>query len=680
MSAEVVRRLRLPADRRTPAAARAVVRSVLTEAGLTDLLDETLLLTTELSTNGVLHAGTDIDLEIVANATGVKVVVLDEAPGPLDRPTQPIEHDALAERGRGLLLVDHFATSWGTTHHPKGKAVWFRLDRAAEADPGSPDADGVPGPEFGEGRGDLGDVLSAVLAITPDPLAEDSTRRFAVELLRFLLVRAGATSAAVRVDRADGGGLRALASVGEANNPKPPAGSSSLRVPLPMGRVWSGELEVAGASTTALARSLATLVAERIGLVLENERLRLADARRQTGLTFLAETSELLAQSLDMELTLALIPRLVVPRLGRWCAVHVADEWGALRLAAATHADEFRVPELVGLLGAPAPNGLLDRLEEAGRGSGSMPLAAPAEGFAVPLVARGQRLGTLAVGRHLDHRQHPEDVALLEDVARRAALALDNARMYSDRRRVAHALQQSLLPPTLPLISGVDLGAEYVPTGDEAEVGGDFYDVMQMPDGRWLMVIGDVSGKGVQAASVTGHVRDVIRVLVSDGRSLPSVLTTLNATLAERGSGRYCTLALAAIGRTLDGGLDISLHLAGHDRPVLVGSDGRASFVGAGGTALGLLESVTSPAASIPLGPGDTLVFYTDGVTERRRQGELFGVERLRDAAAPLAGYPADVVAARLRSTALAFSSEPPRDDIAILVLRNEIAKQPAAA
>src|SRR5262249_48890683 len=147
-----------------------------------------------------------------------------------------------------------------------------------------------------------------------------------------------------------------------------------------------------------------------------------------------------------------------------------------------------------------------------------------------------QRLGTLAVGRHLNHRQHPEDVALLEDVARRAALALDNARMYSDRRRVAHALQQSLLPPTLPLISGVDLGAEYVPTGDEAEVGGDFYDVVQMPDGRWLMVIGDVSGKGVQAASVTGHVRDVIRVLVSDGRSLPSVLTTLNATLAERGS------------------------------------------------------------------------------------------------------------------------------------------------
>jgi serine phosphatase RsbU (regulator of sigma subunit) len=186
------------------------------------------------------------------------------------------------------------------------------------------------------------------------------------------------------------------------------------------------------------------------------------------------------------------------------------------------------------------------------------------------------------------------------------------------------------------------------------------------------VVIGDVSGKGVQAAAVTGLVRDVIRVLVGDGKPLPEVLGRLNETLVERGGGRYCTLALAAVGPGANGQLDVALHLAGHDRPVLLRGGGGATFVGTGGTALGLLDSIATPTADIPLGPGDALIFYTDGVTERRRGRELFGTERLRDAAAPLAGYSADVTAARLRATAIGFSVEAPRDDIAILVLRND--------
>jgi serine phosphatase RsbU (regulator of sigma subunit) len=294
------------------------------------------------------------------------------------------------------------------------------------------------------------------------------------------------------------------------------------------------------------------------------------------------------------------------------------------------------------------------------------------DGFAIPLVARGQRLGTLAVGRHQRHRHDPDEVAVLEDVARRAALAIENARIHDERRKVAQTLQQSLLPPVLPVVDGIGFAAEYVPAGDAADVGGDFYDVVPLPDDRWMVVVGDVSGKGVQAAAVTGLVRDVIRVLVGDGRPLPEVLARLNDTLVERGGGRYCTLALAAVDREPTGRLTVSLHLAGHDRPVLVRGDGRASFVGTGGTALGLLDSIASPVAEVHLGPGDALVFYTDGVTERRRGRELFGVERLRDAAAPLAGYSAEVVAARLRTTAINFSVESPRDDIAILVLRND--------
>jgi phosphoserine phosphatase RsbU/P len=202
-------------------------------------------------------------------------------------------------------------------------------------------------------------------------------------------------------------------------------------------------------------------------------------------------------------------------------------------------------------------------------------------------------------------------------------------------------------------------------------------------------VIGDVSGKGVQAATVTGLVREVIRALVRGGRPLSEIIDRINETLVERGRGRFCTLALASVERVAADAagpdspatqLAVTLHLAGHEQPVLVRADGRTFPVGSGGTALGLLESVTCPAETVWLHPNDSLVFYTDGVTERRRGRELFGGQRLRDAAAPLAGYSAELIAARLRSATIGFSSEQPRDDIALLVVRNELVDQPVRA
>jgi serine phosphatase RsbU (regulator of sigma subunit) len=193
-----------------------------------------------------------------------------------------------------------------------------------------------------------------------------------------------------------------------------------------------------------------------------------------------------------------------------------------------------------------------------------------------------------------------------------------------------------------------------------------------MPHDRWLMVIGDVSGKGVHAATITGLVRDVIRVLVRDGRPVPDIMRRINETLVERGAGRYCTLAMASVSRGGLGQLDVTLHLAGHDRPVLVGPDGKTTFVGTPGTALGLLPQIKSPSHAVSLAPGHTMIFYTDGITERRRGGELFGLDRLRAAAGTLAGFNAGAAAARLRATALNFSPEPPRDDIAILALHND--------
>jgi serine phosphatase RsbU (regulator of sigma subunit)/anti-sigma regulatory factor (Ser/Thr protein kinase) len=667
----------LPADSRTPAAARAVVRDALLEADLAVLVDEALLLTTELSTNGVQHAGTDIDLEVVATDSGVTVTVTDYGNG---RAVLLPQTGDLNERGRGLLLVDHFAASWGTTHNAKSKGVWFRLVPPGLTDPaeaGAQAGDGEPvGPRTAsvahlDGAVLRADALSALARLDLPTQDAAALAPLVTLILQRLCAAVGATGGAVRLDQADGQGLLTFTEHGLAFPPE----YETVRAALPVSWPWRGELVLCTPSTPSpYAAPLAEMTAERLGLSLENDRLRRADLRRQSWLTFLAEASELLAQSLDVDLTLALIPRLVVPRLGEWAAIYGIDEWHEPVYAAAAHTDEAALPQLLDGLRGDGPDGALQRLREAVRTGIQVPLSAPVEGFAVPLTARGGRLGVLAVGRHRDRRQDPEEVAIVDGVAHRAALALDNARIHAERRRVAQTLQQSLLPPVLPTLAGVGLGAEYVPTLGDADVGGDFYDLVPMPDGRWLVVIGDVSGKGVQAATVTGLVRDVIRVLVRDGRTLPELLSRVNETLVDRGGGRYCTLAMAALTVGPGQRLDVALHLAGHDRPVLVGRGGRVTFAGIPGTALGLLERVRTPGVTVNLEPGDTLVFYTDGVTERRRGSELFGVDRLRACAAGLSGHSADLVAARLRAAALAFSAEPPRDDIAILALRNELA------
>lgn len=658
MSATVIRRIRLPADRRTPAAAREIVREVLTEAGLTELLDETLLLTTEIATNGVVHARTDIDLEVVADRDEVTVTVTDFADGQPARTTpNGVE---LAEGGRGMLLVDHFATSWGTNHHASGKGVWFRLSRSAEAArrTGPVPSVGVPSAA----------ALSA-LARTELPLSGDpgGIEAHAQRLLARLCGTVGAPGGLVRLDRADGQGLRTLVEYGApaAAVPEP------VRVPLPVSWPWHGDLLVtAPEPANPYALPLAELAADRLGLALENERLRRTDLRRQAWLTFLAEVSELLAQSLDIALTMALIPRVVVPRLGSWCAVYGLDQWNEPRYAAGAHLDETVLPDVLDQLDADITRAAL---REAVDTRAQVALAGPVEGYALPLVARAQLLGVLVIGRHPDNRQSdPEELAIADDLARRFALAIDNARIHAEQQHVAQTLQRSLLPPALPEVDGVGFGAEYVPTAGDAEVGGDFYDLVPMADGRWLVAIGDVSGKGVHAATVTGLVRDVVRVLVRDGRPIPEILARINETLVERGGGRYCTLAMAALTRSEQGQVDLTLYLAGHDRPVLVGADGKAVFVGTPGTALGLLPTIKSPGLTVTLAPGETMIFYTDGITERRRGAELFGIERLRSAAGTLAGFDAAAVATRLRAAAISFSPEPPRDDIAILALRNE--------
>ena len=221
----------------------------------------------------------------------------------------------------------------------------------------------------------------------------------------------------------------------------------------------------------------------------------------------------------------------------------------------------------------------------------------------VGLIARGQQLGTLTVGRRARHlAAHAKRSRSSRTWPAGPPSRSTTRGSTPSAGTVAQALQRSLLPPRLPKVEGIEFGAEYVPTGEAVDVGGDFYDVVPLSERRWLVVVGDVSGKGVQAATVTGLVRDVTRVLVRDGRPLPEVLTRLNETLRR---ARQRPVLHPVPGRRHPPlGQPARCHAApGRARPA--GAPPRQRHdVGRRdqyGTALGLLDTVKSPATRVPL-------------------------------------------------------------------------------
>ena len=420
------------------------------------------------------------------------------------------------------------------------------------------------------------------------------------------------------------------------------------------------------------------LVAYRVAMAVESRWLRAVDQRRRAWMAYLAEASELLGQSLSVELAVAVVPQVVVPRLGRWCAVYLSDA-GTPRLAALTHADEDELPELRAALdpdARPGPAPELRAVLDSGRAPEAAPvrIATPTDGLAVPLRSRGATIGTLLVGRP-DGRPHaPEDVVLVADIARRAALAVQNAQSAAAHVAVSQALQQALLPARAAHGGRASTSpSEYLPASRGTDVGGDFYDVLTVDGGRFLVSIGDVCGKGARAAARTGLVRDVLRVLVRGGRGLAEAVELLNEVMMEAADPlQFCTLAAALVRRDGEGsgGLAVELLLAGHERPVLVRADGRVEQVGAYGTAVGLLPRCWS--RSPPTGSARATrccstptASPSDGAA--RSSSGPNGCSRL---AARTAGRPARQVVATVRDAVERFSPDPATDDVALLAVR----------
>ena len=433
-----------------------------------------------------------------------------------------------------------------------------------------------------------------------------------------------------------------------------------------------------------------------LGQALERAVLHEGEMEAAARIRLLADASSLLGRSLDYRQTIGQVALAAVPGFADWCGVDLLDEHDELQPLAIAHADPSKV-ELARRLRLeypPDPDASSGSPAVARTGRSELLSTIPSEliegavtkypelaslieelqltsAMTVPLVARGHILGTMSFvwgesGRHYDET----DLTFAEELASRAAFAIDNARLYDEQRTVASTLQASLRPPELPGIDGVDLGAEYRPGGVRGEVAGDFYDVFALREGSWLAVMGDVCGKGVPAAAVMALARYTIRTAALS-RSRPStILATLNEAILRSDLDRFCTACVARIDETQAGPLKITLCVAGHPSPVVI-QGGTASFLDARGTLLGVFDDPELEDVRFDLAPGATLVLYTDGVTEERREGELFGDQRLLEVAESLTDVSAELAATRIVEAVAAFRQSPPADDIAVLALRN---------
>jgi PAS domain S-box-containing protein len=389
---------------------------------------------------------------------------------------------------------------------------------------------------------------------------------------------------------------------------------------------------------------------------------RLAELEREQALArnaLLAEASELFDQTLDESRTVESVAQLVVRDLAQECTIVLGDPAGPVRrVASATRDPRGAAP-------APDPDHPAVAVLRSGRS------AIVGDTIVVPLRARGTVHGVLAAtvpgaageaGKGL--------VALFEDLGRRAALALDNARLYEERSAIAHTLQRALLPAELPSVPGVEIAALYRPAGAGTEVGGDFYDAFPAGEGRWALAIGDVCGKGAEAATVTSLARHTLRAAVLHTARPSEVLGQLNeALLRARLDYRFLTAIFATL-EPHDGAATVRLATGGHPLPLVLRADGRVEEAGAPGTLLGIVAEPELREATIELAAGDSVVLYTDGVVEASAASAADGYADLTAALRRCENLDAERIAAAVQERVDEVSHGQPRDDVAVLVVR----------
>ena len=281
-------------------------------------------------------------------------------------------------------------------------------------------------------------------------------------------------------------------------------------------------------------------------------------------------------------------------------------------------------------------------------------------------VVKADRDGDIAYVRTsvFDARQRREYERELLRARRRAEESETRA------RDLARTLQETFIPPIPPSIPGVDVGGAYRPAGAGDEVGGDFYDVFATADDDWVVVLGDVRGKGVLAARVTALARYTLRAAAMQSRDPSAVLSTLNEALRRSDEDRFCTVAYARLRTTATQGTKVTLAIAGHALPLRTDLAGTTSPVGEYGDLIGVLETPTFTEVEFVLQAGEAVCFFTDGVSEGRRNGEYYGESRVAALLSAGTQETAAAIAERIVDDVVDFQSGMPRDDIAVVVVK----------
>ncbi|MEU8561905.1 PP2C family protein-serine/threonine phosphatase [Streptomyces cyaneofuscatus] len=426
------------------------------------------------------------------------------------------------------------------------------------------------------------------------------------------------------------------------------------------------------------------------------------EARRASDDALLAEASLQMDSSLDVEDTLRRVARIAVPAVADGALVHLLRSEGP-EFVAATHVavQQQRALEEAGrhdpwlaallarrgededtvflsgaaLEGSPFAEAVAESISAGAGANASAADARPAGDGPHPTVvsistlrARGRVVGSITFVYQRPEARLP-DSAFLRSLATRAALAIDNALLYELRRTAVLSLQEHLLPSQLPESVQWDLSASYAVGDPMLDVGGDFYDAVPRPDGSIALLIGDVCGRGAEAAALTGLARHTLRTLLEEGNDPGTALSRLNRALRQERASRFLTAVVATLTPRPDGTALLSTCSAGHPPPLVLRSDGTVSEVRSGGLLLGVLDDVSYDSHEELIAPDDTLVLFTDGLTESREAGGAFFESVLPARLSALRGSGAAHIAESLAQQAETFRDSG-QDDIALLVAR----------
>ncbi|WP_369155920.1 SpoIIE family protein phosphatase [Streptomyces sp. R02] len=703
-----------------PGSARALLRKTLTEWAQTsadgaDLLtgrvgDDAALVASELVTNAVVHAGTEVRLTCrLEEDTGALVVeVADRHPSraPRDDVAEAPAHDT-HEYGRGLRLVAALAESWGVTYRAGSKTVWARLPTRGEAPAG-------PAAAYAGERAPARDLRAAAL-LASDPLDPLTPRTGLREGPRdgprdaWRAASYGDDWLARRPGR-DGAwlGRGALSFLAEASDLL--AGQldedlvASLTGQLIVPRladwcaVWLEDEATAHGGRPGAGGRLARVwhasehLVEGLSRALERTPPPQADDPlgtgpvpypwpRATGAEGRGAGAPGRADAADR-----------APGREGGTAAEVGDGTAA---AVSGHADGSDHPVSGGVDGQACAVSGDTGAPSAGEADGPAP-APPGTALAYRLVAGGRPLGTLVIGRGGIDRFPDEITGLVEDLGRRVALAIGAARQYARQATISAVLQRGLLPSAVAEIPGMRSALVHEPC-DKGGPSGDFYDLFPAGHGRWCFAIGDVQGKGPEAAVVIGLVRPWLRLLAREGHRVADVLDRLNQLLLDDATeaADAAARALVAAGARpaapgdgpqtrflsllygelvpFEGGVRCTLASAGHPLPLLLDPEGGVRAVAQPQTLLGVVEDAGYTSETFEMYSGDTLLCVTDGVTERRSGSRQFDDgDGLARALAGCAGMAAGAVADRITQLVHEFDQRPPADDMALLVLQAE--------